>query len=199
MPIVLVRELTHRGGTELFVYAAQDNHVFAIITAILERQGLTITDARITSSNQGFTLYTFIVLESNGEVISNRFRINDIIETLKDLLPKTNLEQLYAHQPQKPLPRQLKHFPIPTEVLFRDDSRNTRTIMEVVARDQPGLLAKIALALVKCKVKVHNAKIATFGERAEDIFFITDLTQQPLAQEEQFDELRKTITLLLEG
>jgi [protein-PII] uridylyltransferase len=46
---------------------------------------------------------------------------------------------------------------------------------------------------------VHNAKIATFGERAEDIFFITDLNQQPLALEEQFENLRKTITQLLEG
>lgn len=199
LPIVLVREETHRGGTELFVYAEQDNHVFAIITAILERQGLTITDARITSSKHGYTLYTFIVLESDGEVISDQYRINDIIKTLKDLLPKTDLAQLYAHQPKQPLPRQLKHFPMPTEVLFRDDSRNQRTIMEVVARDQPGLLAKIALALVKCKVKVHNAKIATFGERAEDIFFLTDLDQRPLAQEEQFEELRKTITQLLEG
>jgi [protein-PII] uridylyltransferase len=160
---------------------------------------LTITDARITSSKHGYTLYTFIVLESDGEVISDQYRIKDIIDTLEDLLPKTDLAQLYAHQPRQPLPRQLKHFPMPTEVLFRDDSRNQRTIMEVVARDQPGLLAKIALALVKCKVKVHNAKIATFGERAEDIFFITDLNQQPLAQEGQFEELRKTITQLLEG
>jgi len=199
LPIVLVREQTHRGGTELFVYAEQDNHVFAIITSILERQGLTITDARITSSNLGYTLYTFIVLESNGEVISNQYRIKDIIDALEKFLPKADLAQLYANQPKQPLPRQLKHFPIPTEVLFRDDSRNKRTILEVVARDQPGLLAKIALALVKCKVKVHNAKIATFGERAEDIFFITDLNQQPLAQEEQFENLRKTITQLLEG
>jgi len=198
LPIVLVREQTHRGGTELFVYAKQDNHVFAVITAILERLGLTITDARITSSDRGFTLYTFIVLESNGEVISDKFRINDIIEALREHLPKTELAQLYAQQPKRPLPRQLKHFPIPTEVLFRDDSRNKRTILEVVARDQPGLLAKIALALVKCKVKVQNAKIATFGERAEDIFFITDLKQQPLADETQFEELRKTITQLLE-
>ena len=173
--------------------------MFAVITATLERQGFTITDARITSSDRGFTLYTFIVLESNGEVISDRFRINHIIEALREHLPNTNLAQLYAHQPKRPLPRQLKHFPIPTEVLFRDDSRNTRTILEVVARDQPGLLAKIALALVKCKVKVQNAKIATFGERAEDIFFITDLQQQPLTDEEQFEELRKTITQLLEG
>ena len=199
LPIVLVREQTHRGGTELFVYAEQDNHVFAIITSILERQGLTITDARITSSNHGYTLYTFIVLESNGEVISNQYRIKDIIDTLTKRLPDTDLAQLYANQPQQPLSRQLKHFPIPTEVLFRDDSRNKRTILEVVARDQPGLLAKIALALVKCKIKVYNAKIATFGARAEDIFFITDLNQQPLTQEEQFENLRKTITQLLEG
>ncbi|WP_455204975.1 hypothetical protein, partial [Kaarinaea lacus] len=198
-PLILVREQTHRGGTELFVFAKTDKYVFAIITAVLERLGLNITDARLTTSRLGYVLNTFIVLESDNEIISNQYRINDMIAALTDSLAQPDLAKLYANQPQQPLPRQLKHFPIATEVLFRDDSRNQRTIMEVIARDQPGLLAKIALALVKCHFKVQNAKIATFGERAEDIFFITDDKQRPLTDMEQFDELRDTIVSLLEG
>jgi [protein-PII] uridylyltransferase len=198
-PLILVREQTHRGGTELFVCAEEHKHVFAIITTTLERLGLDITDARLISSKLGYTLYTFIVLESNGEIITNKYRTKEIIDTLARWLKDPDLPQLYAASPQQPLPRQLKHFPMPAQVLFRDDSRNKRTIMEVVARDEPGILAKIALALVKCHVQVQNAKIATFGERAEDIFFITDENSEPLATEEQFEKLRNTIIQLLEG
>ena len=52
--------------------------------------------------------------------------------------------------------------------------------MEVVSGDRPGLLARIARALIECGVLLQNAKISTFGERAEDIFFITNSDDLPL-------------------
>jgi UTP:GlnB (protein PII) uridylyltransferase len=48
-------------------------------------------------------------------------------------------------------------------------------------------------------ISANNAKIATFGERAEDIFFITDSNHQLLATQEQFDCLTTTIKRLLES
>jgi [protein-PII] uridylyltransferase len=70
--------------------------------------------------------------------------------------------------------------------------------MEVVTRDQPGVLARIAMALVECKAQVLNAKIATFGERAEDIFYITDENNRPIESAEQLNKLRETIIHLLD-
>ena len=52
--------------------------------------------------------------------------------------------------------------------------------MEVVAGDQPGMLARIGWALADQEVRLQNAKIATFGERAEDVFFLTDGYNRPL-------------------
>ena len=49
-----------------------------------------------------------------------------------------------------------------------------RTLLSVVCTDRPGLLADIAQALRTQGLRVHDARIATFGERAEDVFQITD-------------------------
>jgi len=70
--------------------------------------------------------------------------------------------------------------------------------MEVVSQDQPGLLARIAMALVDCKAQLLNAKIATFGERVEDIFYITTEDNKPLESVEQLNKLRENIIELLD-
>ncbi len=192
LPLVLVREQTRRGGTEIFVYAPDQDHIFAATTRTLEQLGLTVLDARIITSARGYTLDTYIVLEAaTNEAICEAKRVEEIITTLK--------ARLTAKEPVSPLvnrrsPRQLKHFYIPTEVSFSDDAANARTIMEVVGTDRPGFLAQVALAMQLCGVRLQNAKIATFGERVEDIFYITDMDGRPLGGPIKFECLRTTIT-----
>lgn len=193
LPIILVREQTQRGGTELFVCAKDVRYVFATITATLGRLGLSITDARIATSRLGYTLDTFIVLEKDGGIITDRHRIDEIINELDRVLVAPDIKYVFSSTANLAVPRQLKHFPLATRVLFQPDEKNQRTIMEVVARDHPGLLAKIAAALVKCDVRLQNAKIATFGERAEDIFFITNKDQTPIDDENRQDEIKTEI------
>ena len=93
--------------------------------------------------------------------------------------------------------RQLRHFETPTQVRFSDDARNRRTVMEVVAGDRPGLLSAIGWALADCRVRLQNAKIATFGERAEDVFFVTDAGNRPLAPE-SFDAVRERVVAAID-
>jgi [protein-PII] uridylyltransferase len=65
--------------------------------------------------------------------------------------------------------------------------------MEVTAQDRPGLLYQVALALKLCRVNLVAAKVATYGERAEDIFFINSRDGQPLADKAQLDCLETEI------
>lgn len=198
-PLVLIREQTDRGGTELFVYTHDKKYIFALLTAGIERLGLTIIDARIITTNDGFALDTFIILENNGGIIKDAQRIKDIHDKLHSLLEQPSYETLLENQPNKQMSRRLKHFPIATEVTFRSDTRNLFTMMEVVSRDQPGLLARIAMALVESKAQLLNAKIATFGERVEDIFYITNEDNNPIESVEQLNELRENIIQLLDS
>ena len=70
------------------------------------------------------------------------------------------------------LSRRLRHFPLSPEVRMFPDDKGTHYILEVVAGDRPGLLARIAYVLAKANVNVVSAKINTLGERAEDVFLI---------------------------
>jgi len=81
--------------------------------------------------------------------------------------------------------RQLKHFPIETRVTFSPSPKGQLTIMEVTAQDRPGLLYQVALALKQCGVNLMAAKVATYGERAEDIFFVNSRERRLLTDRNQ--------------
>ena len=66
-------------------------------------------------------------------------------------------------------------------------------MMEVIARDQPGLLHKVAACLRDHKITMINARIATFGERAEDVFFITNREGHPIKDTDRLDKLATAI------
>ncbi|HLA74681.1 MAG TPA: [protein-PII] uridylyltransferase, partial [Gammaproteobacteria bacterium] len=189
LPLILIRQKTQR-GTEVFIYTRDEDRLFAVTTSTLDQMGLTIHDARIITANNGFTLNTFIVLEETGAAIQGAHRIAEIADTLKQQLLNTDHR---AAQVTRRARRQLKHFPLPTQVVFTPDERNQRTVLEVVTADRPGLLSSVGKAFMKCGVRLQNAKIATLGARAEDIFFITDMHNRPITHEADLARLRDTL------
>ena len=83
LPLILIREMTARGGSEIFIYMHDQDNVFSRLVKSLGLLNLNILDARIITSINGFTLDTFIVLEENGETISGKQRKDEIVSTLK--------------------------------------------------------------------------------------------------------------------
>jgi [protein-PII] uridylyltransferase len=181
-PLILVRQQTERGGTEVFIYTPVQSRLFAQTTAVLERMGLTVADARLVSSTDGYSLNTFIVLEENGQAISQAIRVQEILTALKATLSRAEeLPELH----KRSMPRQLKHFPFPTQVEFKPGEYDDRSVFEVITMDRPGLLARIARQLLAQNIFIRNAKITTLGERAEDVFFVTDENGMPLDTDRQ--------------
>jgi len=70
--------------------------------------------------------------------------------------------------------------------------------MEVTAQDRPGLLYQVALALKQCRVNLMTAKVATYGERAEDIFFVNSRDRHQPLDVEQIKCLESEIVRRLE-
>ena len=188
--IIAIREQTIRGGSEIFIYTEDRKNLFSRTAHALEKLGLNVFDARIVTSSGNYTLDTFMVLEKDGQPIKGRERLKEVRSVLTKAL--SNLQQ-----PAKPLPRarsrKSKHFPIPTRVLFSNDPTNSRTIMEVSTTDRIGVLSSIGMAMEFCKVTLHGAKIATYGERVEDIFFITDESNNIIRDDIKIECLRNSI------
>jgi [protein-PII] uridylyltransferase len=153
--------------------------------------GLNIVDARIITSDNGFALDTYVVLENDGDFIKDRSRCDEIKTKIKHGL--MHLDNIPKHVTRRG-DRQLKHFTIPIRVKFSSDERNGRTIMEVTASDRPGFLSQVGVAMNFCGVRLHGAKIATYGERVEDIFYITDKQNNIITEPLKFECLQSTIT-----
>jgi [protein-PII] uridylyltransferase len=174
-PLVLIRDT--RGGptdgySQIIIYMSDRIDLFAATTAVLEQLNLNIVDARISSSEGPFSISSYIVLDEKGKPLG-------IDPARKDRVRMRLIEELddpedYPDIIHRRTPRQLKHFAFPTEVTFSNDTINLRTVMEVITPDRPGLLARVGQVLLEHRVRLTNAKIATLGERVEDVFFVTD-------------------------
>ena len=84
-----------------------------------------------------------------------------------------------------------------TLIALSVDERNRRSVLELTAGDRPGLLCDVGKVLMEQRVDLQAAKIMTVGERAEDVFYVTDLEGRPLdaAAEER---LRQSLTRALD-
>lgn len=188
-PLVLVRQShseAFEGATQIFVYTHDMPNLFAASVAALDQLHLTVLDARIITAQSRFSLDSYIVLDENGESITDAGRLEHIRETLVRTL--SNPDE-FPDIVKRRMPRQLRHFDVKTQVHISQDLANGRTIVELITLDRPGLLARIGRLFMEQGVSLQNARIATLGERAEDVFFITDTQQQPITDEALCEQL----------
>jgi [protein-PII] uridylyltransferase len=179
-PLVAIRQLTDRGGTAVLTYTPRRLRSFARTTAVLDQMGLNVVDARLILSANGFSLETYVVLEDSGAVITDAARIHEIERGLWGNLQQP--EDSPATVTRR-APRQVRMFSTPTQVNFSLDTRNNRTILELIAADRPGLLSEVGKVFRTERVAINDAKIMTVGERAEDVFYVTDMDGRPLPPE----------------
>ena len=177
VPLVFLRQQTQRGGTAICVYSRHDDFIFGRVTAVLSQLGLTILDAGIVPLGEHASLDTYAVLEDTGASIEDPERLVEIERVLVREINRKNASPITV---TRRAPRQVRMFTTPTQITFSDDPRNGRTVLEITAGDRPGLLSQIGQALKACGLRLQNAKITTVGERAEDVFFITDAAHHPL-------------------
>jgi [protein-PII] uridylyltransferase len=176
-PLVAVEPHSQRGTTAVMIFAPHRRHGFARATAVLDQLGLTIVDARITPAANGFSLDLYHVLEEQGSPITDPDRIAEVEESLWQSLRKTEDTLISV---SRRAPRQVRMFNTPTKISIAVDEHNQRSVLELVAGDRPGLLCDIGKVLWEERVDLQGARISTVGERAEDVFYVTDLAQQPL-------------------
>ena len=180
------------GALEVFVHSPDRDGLFAAIVATLDRHGYGIHQARVLMGPNGTVFDTFEVLPADSFASGDPRQLE---QALAQALAGTALDQVRA--PRRAAPRQLRHFRFPPQVEFNATADGRRSLFGLVCPDRPGLLADVAQALRACGLRVHDARIATFGERAEDLFQITDEHDQPLDAAKQ-DALRAELRARLD-
>ena len=189
----LVALRTHRKRTEVFFHVPDQDYLFAAAATLLERAGVTVVGARVFTTRAGMSFDSFTIAEPEGGAIEGVRRLEEIRRALVRGLRAPEK----AVYPTNRLPRrQIKSFRIPPRVTFDERPANGHTVMEVVCGDRPGVLSRIGWALAGTGVSVHGAKIATYGERVEDVFRLTSRAGRSLTAGEE-EALRAHILRVL--
>lgn len=178
--LVEVRKQADGDGMEAMLYTPQTKRTFAHATGALDQLGLTIVDARIVPSKNGYSLDTYVVMELDSRIDIDDARIGKIRRSLTRVL---NTADDNAIRVTRPVSRQAKVFSTKHSVSFTQDRAKRRTVMELVAADRPGLLSTVGQVFIEMKIDLETAKIHTVGERAEDVFYISDENGVPLSDE----------------
>ena len=194
--VVATRDFPDRGSTGVMVYARDRKFLFAAITSTLDRLALDIVDARIYTSGDGFALDAFLITDQQGDPISDPSRRRDIRATLRDALLETPLSLRAAG---RRVSRQHKAFRVATEVSFATDLGRDRTVIELITKDRSGLLSQVAQAFAECDLVLQNARVNTYGERAEDAFFVTDASGHAVTDAARLGRLRDQLARRLDG
>ena len=163
-----------RGATLVTVYAADHPGLFYRIAGAIHLAGGNIIDARIHTSTDGMAVDNFLVQDPLGRPFKEQNQLSRLVRTIEEAL--TNRAKLMIQLNAKPKAlRRADAFRIAPSVFIDNQASNRFTVIEVNALDRPALLNNLAHALFESKVTLHSAHIATYGERAVDTFYVTDL------------------------
>ena len=177
---IAVRGVQPHGVSELLVCVPDHDGLFASITSVLDEMGMDVLSARILTSNDDRSFDLFQLMDQHSNVLNNE-DADELEKRLAIALRKRGLRSPV----KRTLPRRLRHFTSQPEVSFSDDPDRGGTVMHLDCSDQPGLLSRVAAAIFMAKMQVHNARIATLGERVEDTFLVSDSEHQPLTKAAQ--------------
>ena len=198
-PLVALSETSYsafEGGTQVFVYTQDKANLFAALCAILGQLHLDIQDARIITTEDGYSMDTFVVLDTDGNTIN---QTPALLEKLQQRLTQAlQYPDDFAYIVQQRQPRIHKLFNQSSIASLSNPKGRSWTRLELSSADRPGLLAKVGLVFMRLGISLQKAKIQSIGGRVEDVFFITLSNGERIIDESLLKTLKNNICSALD-
>ncbi|HET7709634.1 MAG TPA: [protein-PII] uridylyltransferase [Sphingomicrobium sp.] len=169
-PSIQVADEPDAGATRITVFTADREGLFYRICAGLAAAGANIIDARIHTTRDGMALDNVVVQDGQGRAYGDRRLRNRLAKAVEAALASPSLPDLPRQE--FPPPR-TSAFRVAPSVAIAEKASSRTTVVEVNARDRPALLAALSRAILDCGQQIHSAHIATYGERAVDVFYVS--------------------------
>ena len=187
-----------RAVTELTVFAPNHPRLLSLLAGACAANGANIVGAHVTTTRDGYALDTFLLARELGEDEDELRRAKRIEETIERLLRgDTWVRQLL--EKRRPTPARVEAFKVPPEVYINNTLSDAYTVIEVTGRDRTGLLHELTNALSDLYLDITSAHITTFGEKAVDVFYVTDLTSKKIESETRQQTIKDRLIQILEG
>ncbi|WP_426168809.1 [protein-PII] uridylyltransferase [Sandarakinorhabdus sp. DWP1-3-1] len=186
------------GTTLVSIYAADHPGLFYRIAGAISLGGANILDARIHTTRDGQAIDNFVIADPLGQPFAEPAQLARLRRSIEDVL--TGKIRLADRLAARPLARRRAEvFKVEPNVLVDNKASNRYTVLEVNAADRPALLYSLTNALFQSRVTIHSAHIATYGERATDTFYLTDLTGAKIDSPTRLKTLERRLVTLAGG
>ncbi len=186
------------GTTLVSIYAADHPGLFYRIAGAISLAGANILDARIHTTRDGQAVDNFIIADPLGRPFAEGAQLARLKRIIEEVL--TGKIRLADRLAARPLARRRAEvFKVEPNVLIDNKASNRYTVLEVAAADRPALLYSLTHGLFQSRVTIHSAHIATYGERATDTFYLTDLTGAKIDNPARLRSIEKRLVSIAGG
>ncbi len=187
--------------TEITLLAPDHPRLLSTVTGCCAAAGANIVDASIFTLRDGRAFNSMVLnrtFESDDDEMRRADRIADMIEDV--LSGEKRLSDLMAaHLASRgPVRKRTQVFKVPPRVDIDNGLSDDLTVIEIEARDRPGLLSDVTNALADLSLDVQSAHIATFGEKAHDTFYVRDFARSKIVTPQKLAAVRKRISAALQ-
>ena len=181
----------------IMIYTKDRANVFATIVGILDSENINFLDARLFGMKNGYCLDFITISNKYGDALLKGSKIANSLQTrLKEALDQDVLSPKIVQRRQ---PRRLKHFNTDTVINYKHDMTHRWTEIDIKTSDRPGLLAAICQVFLDHGALIKKARIATYGERAEDRFCISSKENTPYLKKKELQNLIDDMNVSLIG
>jgi [protein-PII] uridylyltransferase len=185
---------TARAVTTLTVLAPDHPWLLSVIAGACAAAGANIVDAQIFTTTDGLALDTIAVsreFDRDEDEGRRAIRVADAIE--RALHGELKLPEVVAKRAPK---GRIKAFAVEPEVNINNQWSNRYTVVEVSGLDRPGLLYELTTTLSKLNLNIASAHVATFGERAVDVFYVTDLLGAKISSPTRHAAIKRALIVM---
>jgi [protein-PII] uridylyltransferase len=187
-----------RGVTEITLLAPNHPRLLAMVAGACTGAGANIVDAQISTTRDGMALDTISLEREFDRTEDEERRAERIAATIERLLNgDARLSEVIATR-RKPKPR-LSAFTVEPQVVIDNTLSDALTVIEVNGLDRPGLLYDVTREISDLNLDIASAHIATFGEKAVDVFYVTDLTGKKITSKTRESAIRERLLKALQA
>lgn len=185
--------------TEIAIYAQDHPGLFARIAGAMAVSGASIVDARIFTTHDGMAIDSLIVQDAEDSALDEPRRLerleNAIRKTLAgEMRPKRIIADKKPNYAQR-----TQVFTVEPAVYIDNSASNSWTVIEVNGRDRIGFVQDVAWALYDLSLNLGRARIATYGERAVDVFYVRDMFGLKIDDKAKLERIRRRLVEAIEA
>ena len=185
-----------RAVTEITLFAPNHPRLLAMVAGACTGAGANIVDAQISTTRDGMALDTIHLEREFDHAEDEERRAARIASSIEKLLKgEVRLAEVVATK-KKPKAR-LSAFTVEPQVVIDNTLSDALTVIEINGLDRPGLLYDVTRTISDLNLDIASAHIATFGEKAVDVFYVTDLTGKKITSSSRESMIRDRLTKAL--